>query len=674
MKNIDHVATNETITHTGDLIIEGDIYEYAKIAIIDGSLIVHGTVHSNVEISVKLSQELKQALQENTSTIMSQNVGSMTITNGALTIRNMSTFIGGVTISGLTIGNGETIGEYISSNIKLGKQIYIGNVRVNNRIFTEDQLTVEGNGNYEITRSTFTTSSSSTGNIAATIDGVRYLAEKKVRIEGKKVWVDGLLKNENPASSPSQPAQASEPKKVVIHGAIHNNVIIRSDAPIETKNIGENCTLDASSANIKAGDIGSLTTITSTESIDAGNISNSCIIKSAHAGLTAKNIGDQVQIETRGAIKLETIGNFCKLTSSQYGIDAGDVGNDTEISVRDAITLDAIGSNSKITSAQYGIKAKKVADNVSICVRDGIQLQSIGNLCAVTSKQFGIEVSESVGSYSAITVRDGIYVGGSIGDHSKLTSNTNSIKIRGSAGNTVIITARDSIQLKNVGHSATVSSTHDSVSIQDIGNNSTVLAKGDININGECPEPDSLSLSTTNRNGKITRPRRKVQAPVQNATNNNSGYATGSYESDLMQAMQESMQQSASPHVTNTNNTPAQSALVQNSLFAPTSTQQEKTSAIPKCFECPLTLEIMKNPVLCILDGQTYERTDITKWLLEHRQSPMNRQSMHKDQTIDQVLIANRSLLDAIIEFKQSHSELFEKAPQIYILECSPKN
>eukprot|EP00041_Stephanoeca_diplocostata_P001338 m.19599 g.19599 ORF g.19599 m.19599 type:complete len:54 (-) comp11893_c1_seq1:298-459(-) len=44
-------------------------------------------------------------------------------------------------------------------------------------------------------------------------------------------------------------------------------------------------------------------------------------------------------------------------------------------------------------------------------------------------------------------------------------------------------------------------------------------------------------------------------------------------------------------------------------------------SAIPPSFECPVTHDIMIDPV-STTDGQSYERTAITKWLRENDTSP----------------------------------------------------
>jgi hypothetical protein len=46
-----------------------------------------------------------------------------------------------------------------------------------------------------------------------------------------------------------------------------------------------------------------------------------------------------------------------------------------------------------------------------------------------------------------------------------------------------------------------------------------------------------------------------------------------------------------------------------------------KSSALPSEFVCPISLEMMTDPVVAS-DGFTYERECITKWLSEHTTSP----------------------------------------------------
>lgn len=91
---------------------------------------------------------------------------------------------------------------------------------------------------------------------------------------------------------------------------------------------------------------------------------------------------------------------------------------------------------------------------------------------------------------------------------------------------------------------------------------------------------------------------------------------------------------------------------------APDLIDLKKKVKIPQGLICPITDEIFENPVLYTLDGRTYERTAITQWLEKNRTSPYSRDKMSPLQSVDQVLIPNRAIIDAIDEFKQDHPEL----------------
>jgi hypothetical protein len=68
----------------------------------------------------------------------------------------------------------------------------------------------------------------------------------------------------------------------------------------------------------------------------------------------------------------------------------------------------------------------------------------------------------------------------------------------------------------------------------------------------------------------------------------------------------------------------------------------------PKSFFCPLTMEIMFDPVLDS-DGNTYERLALMEWLKENRTSPISRQPLS-----DRMVIPNIALCEAIHEFMGS--------------------
>lgn len=71
------------------------------------------------------------------------------------------------------------------------------------------------------------------------------------------------------------------------------------------------------------------------------------------------------------------------------------------------------------------------------------------------------------------------------------------------------------------------------------------------------------------------------------------------------------------------------------------------SAAIPSGFLCPITHEVMKDPVTCS-DGFSYERNAIMRWLSDHNTSPMTNMLM------DTVFYPNLSLRTSIQDYFQS--------------------
>jgi hypothetical protein len=73
---------------------------------------------------------------------------------------------------------------------------------------------------------------------------------------------------------------------------------------------------------------------------------------------------------------------------------------------------------------------------------------------------------------------------------------------------------------------------------------------------------------------------------------------------------------------------------------------EEMEREVPKHFICPITQEIMQDPVIG-LDGNSYERSAIEKWLAKETTSPLTREPMSN------ILIPNRQLKEAIDSYKK---------------------
>lgn len=71
---------------------------------------------------------------------------------------------------------------------------------------------------------------------------------------------------------------------------------------------------------------------------------------------------------------------------------------------------------------------------------------------------------------------------------------------------------------------------------------------------------------------------------------------------------------------------------------------------VPASFFCPITMEIMRDPVM-VADEQTYERSSIEGWLQHHNTSPAtNAELPHKN------LTPNHALRNAIEEWQESYA------------------
>ena len=80
---------------------------------------------------------------------------------------------------------------------------------------------------------------------------------------------------------------------------------------------------------------------------------------------------------------------------------------------------------------------------------------------------------------------------------------------------------------------------------------------------------------------------------------------------------------------------------------------KEKNKKYYDNFICPITLAVMKDPVICS-DAHTYERSAIEKWLNTNNHSPITREIITNN-----ILIPNIALRNIIQEFKKDNTIYF---------------
>jgi hypothetical protein len=72
---------------------------------------------------------------------------------------------------------------------------------------------------------------------------------------------------------------------------------------------------------------------------------------------------------------------------------------------------------------------------------------------------------------------------------------------------------------------------------------------------------------------------------------------------------------------------------------------EELDEVAPQLFHCPLSLEVMEDPVVAA-DGYTYERSMIAAWLARNQRSPLTNEPVETT-----ALFPNHSLRSAIREW-----------------------
>ncbi|KAK1412811.1 hypothetical protein QVD17_34334 [Tagetes erecta] len=100
----------------------------------------------------------------------------------------------------------------------------------------------------------------------------------------------------------------------------------------------------------------------------------------------------------------------------------------------------------------------------------------------------------------------------------------------------------------------------------------------------------------------------------------------------------------------NVDSPPGETSAAPNSNNQETSSKTYKNIVIPDDFRCPISLELMKDPVI-VSTGQTYERTCIEKWLdAGHKTCPKTQQNLTST-----VLIPNYVLRSLIAQWCEKH-------------------
>jgi hypothetical protein len=72
----------------------------------------------------------------------------------------------------------------------------------------------------------------------------------------------------------------------------------------------------------------------------------------------------------------------------------------------------------------------------------------------------------------------------------------------------------------------------------------------------------------------------------------------------------------------------------------------------PDSFFCPITHELMRNPLMLIATGRTYEGDTITEWMVNHDTDPLTNETI-----TDKTLVPNLTLKQTIAEWSERSNQ-----------------
>lgn len=253
------------------------------------------------------------------------------------------------------------------------------------------------------------------------------------------------------------------------------------------------------------------------------------------------------------------------------------------------------------------------------------------------------------------------------------TGNTTSHKliIEGHTGDYALINSDAEIKAKTIGSGVCLKSRYEGCVATDLGNNTTIVASKGIAV-GHIGSHCYLESETGGLVGRNVGIGTKIFTQK--------GINVGIVDKDVtLESKENKVQRTLSDgihppleHNDSVNNATSASAISRTNTSATTTTKfdspflKEKNNENTTSKEdpmwialrCPLTGTLIDEPVLCLLDFNSYSRTAIEAWLNGHRSSPTTGRAMEANQQVSDVLIPNNTLADAIAAFNKKNAKL----------------
>lgn len=372
-------------------------------------------------------------------------------------------------------------------------------------------------------------------------------------------------------------------------------------------------------------------------SISAENIGQASKFRS-DGEIRCGNLASTVEMWAKGSIHVNEMKRDCRLYSGRE-IKVGNIGAKNRLLAGSQIVAKNIGEGCELTSKKKEIYVENVGFGSTIKAKFSIFTMAISDNVHLYSEISNVDIKGDCGAFVKARANSDIALKNARAN-ADIKSYNGTIFIRGDVGNNPNIKARLDITLSNVGNNAKITSETGSITIADIGVNGILNAEKTIVMRGTCPDRASLisNLDIINRPANLQAPYVRTPHLLLSAapiliTNQQSNYQniSGRTAVDLLSF---SPKREADIHIS-----------------------QDDSDEIPTELLCPISLNLMEDPVYCSLDNRIYDRQNITKWLSEHKTSPFNRQQLPIGRDATFVLTPHFDVAEKIAKYKSEQNK-----------------
>lgn len=379
--------------------------------------------------------------------------------------------------------------------------------------------------------------------------------------------------------------------------------------------------------------------LTGGDIIIKGDVGDGAIVEVPHGSLTIRGkVGHRVTLIVTGGINAQDIGDHCSLLAEGDYLSVQHIGTDTTCRSNGNITVKSSGSKCTLYAGN-ALYAESIGSDSEITAVGDIWVDSLAHECRVHSQKKTVGAI-TVGFSVRILAHQLITIQKDVDFSSTLLSETGEMAL-GAVGNSVTIVGAQSISIASLTNDSSVQSMEGEIHITNhIGSGNTLTAKRVI-----VPEQAARHNSILSDESNVAASSNEEPCVRHKAT-----ATLGLFFASSL------------PRETTVINAPEPILLpAASSLQSPEAPKRTIPEELLEELLCPITLDIIKDPVLLHGDGHTYEREALDSWLAMNtkKTSPLTHEAVAPDKD-GHFYSTNWSARKTIAKYKKLYPDSFE--------------